>query len=477
MNWLTRKIVRWALNRHEKGFGDQVISRIMLSQGLNYTWPGGWSQDRLQQVQHFRHWVYTAIRVIMDMAASHQPHFDYIEEGGRGTKNMVWHRSLSAIRSSDIVEPIEHDHPLRELFRKPNTMDTYYDLASELALMLQLTGNGFLWAVPNKFGMPVQLWVLPSQWVWMRPGTRELVDYYELRPWTSYAGAPLFRILARDMIHIRMKSPITKLDGYGALTALAQPIDIHESILTSQWASFKNGVRPGLSLELAPEYGDPTDAQLERIYQKFFARFQSEINDGLPMILAPGMKLNTLTFAPYQMAWTESMDQTRDTILAAFGVPKAVVGLIEQMTFGAVLGTMAGFCAFKMNPYFAMVGQALSAHLAPRFRSERSIKIWYPDSTPIDPEQVNRDLRLDGDLGLLTYNEGRAVRGRAPYPEGGDKAIRGAGYGDFDVGIEEEAKRRRVAELLRVTKDWEELGRAADAAGGVHRNGHAALRG
>lgn len=393
----------------------------MMSQGLNYTWPGGWSQDRLEQVRHFRHWVYVAVRAIMDKAANSPPNLDYVTDGVTGIKNFVHTRSMGAIQPHDELEPVERDHPMRLLLANPNQMDSPFDFWSELAMFIKLTGNGFIWAIPNHFGVPCELWVLPSQWVWAMPGKNRVVEHYELRPWTSYTGTPALRIPARDVIHIRCKSPITKIDGYATQTGLAQWIDISDSIAMSEWSAFKNSAMPGLHAELGPEYVDPTDAELDRIYEKFFARFQGEIRAGLPIITPPGMKLTGLAFSPTEMAFTQSADHVRDNILAGFGVPRAVVGLATDIQRSNVDGSLAAFCQFTMNPYFAMVGQVLTAHLCSRFdTAKRRMRLWWPDATPLDPAQLNADIQTDASLAAITTNEVRALRGRAPYRRGGN---------------------------------------------------------
>lgn len=439
MNLWTRAKV-WAaqklLNSVVKGYGDRTIARIMLAQGLNYAWPGGWSADRIEQIKHFRHWVYVAVRAIMDSAGNSRPNIDYVSAANKGVRNKVWWKSANRILPSDKVEPTEEDHPIRALFNRPNQMDSYFDFASELAMFIKLTGNGFIWMVPNQMGYPCELWVIPSHWMWIIPGKDRYVDWYELRPWTSYTGAPSLRIPPRDVIHIRCKSPITKIDGFATTKALDQVIDVYDSMLTRQWADFKNGVVSSMVVKLGPQYGDPTDGEMERIYEKFFWRFQGELMAGLPMLVPPGSDVTNLTFSPKEMLYNDSDDKVRDKILAGYGVPKSVVGLFDEIPRANVDGALVAFGHFTMNPYNCMVGEKLTHGLASRFEHGRKIKIWWPDASPVDPGQQNDDLRTWMELGLLNTNEGRARIGYPPWRRGGNNPMIQSGFREWPANDE-----------------------------------------
>jgi HK97 family phage portal protein len=368
----------------------------------------------------------------MDNCARYNPSIDYVSEGGKSDtqKNFVWRKSVGQVKATEELEPVEHNHPIRKLFNHPNEMDSAFDFWSELKMFLDLTGNGFIWMVPNRLGFPQELWVVPSHWVWIQPGKDRFVDHWELRPWTGYAGAPAAKIPYRDLLHIRMKSPITKIDGYATTTGVAQWIDLMESANTYQWSNFKNQATPELHMELGPEYADPSDADLDRAYEKLFARFQGEHRAGLPIITGPGTKLNKLGFSPTEAAYIQTADQNRDNILSAFGTPKACIGLADTGTLGAVIAEQAAYCQWRLNPYLRMVAEAINHKLVPRFkdpREKRSIRVWWPDTTPDDPSQINSDIQVDMQALAICPDEVRQMRGRAPWPKGGKNPYAQAG--------------------------------------------------
>lgn len=419
--------IAYARGTRAKSVGERIMAGMLSGVG-GYGWPGGWSQDRIEQVMHYKHWTYISVNCIARKIAGLTPNLALVHAGGDGAsasdgyKSILrrhrYRKSLHTIKPHEEIEPVGFDHPLARLLRRPNPYDTDWDLWYELDLFLELTGNSYLWVVPNRLGLPCELWVIPAHWVYPRVGKGTLVDHYEIRPWPGPAG---WRIPADEIIHYRWKSPVHKIDGYGAQEAIAEWIDAGESVDRSRFFQFKNGCFPMGSLELSEQYHDPDDADIDRIYAKFFARLQGEGNYGRPIVTPPGAKYNPLMIAPTEMAYESSADQIRDWRLAAYGVPKEVAGIQDAGTEIAMYGPLAQFCGQTVNPRLMYIGKRTTHGLCQRY--DERLRLWWDDATPDNPEQVNNDLRVDIEGKAITPNEIRAVRGREPYQHGGDDPI------------------------------------------------------
>ena len=430
------RTLRGGTPQKRKGIGERVLTTGMYG-GAAWGWPGSWSQDRLEQVMHFRHWTYIAIRSICNAVAGLEPQIAEVYHPQRGNTSPhakaagLWYhqKSLQSVRSNEVVVPVADSHPLVQLFRTPNAQDTAHDLWYEMMMYLELTGNGYLWGIPNAVGLPVELWVVPSHWVWPRL-TEKGIEHYEIRPFT---GPGTWYIPTHEIIHIRYKSPLHKIDGYSPQQAGSEWIDAAESVDRSRFYQFKNGAFPMGSVELGENYHDPDDQELERIYAKFFARLQGETNYGRPMILPPGAKYTPLTISPTEMAYTQSADQLRDWTLALFGVPKEVAGIQDAGSEIAMYGPLVQFMQFCISPKLRMLSQSLTRHLARKYSDH--LRIWWDDPTPSSPQQTNSDLGLDGQLGIRTPNEMRAIRGLPPYtPEEEEKYAKIGGGKQPDAG-------------------------------------------
>ena len=442
LSWLERSATTWRAARaftraqRAKSIGERIFGHMMFG-GAGYGWPGGWSQDRIEQVQHFKHWTFIAIDAIAKKVAGLTPNAAWVGKDGSDAlaghrhlgpavrKRYLEHRAaktLQAIKPHESIDPLPDNHPGVRLLHNPNGPDVAYDLWYELEMYEGLTGNSYLWVVPNRLGLPCELWVIPAHWVFPRVGKRELVEWYEVRPW---AGPGVLRFPPEEIIHFRTKNPIHKIDGWSKQAAIAEWIDSAESVDRSRFFQFKNGCFPVGAVELGENYNDPSDQDLERLYAKFFARIQGESNAGKPIIMPPGAKYNALMIAPAEMAYTQSADQLRDWILAAYGVPKEIAGIQDAGSEIAMYGPLFQFCTQTIIPKLQYRGQVLTEKLGKRWPAPagKTLRYWWDDPTPPNPQQVNQDIETDAKWGATTPNEIRALRGREPYAFGGDDPL------------------------------------------------------
>lgn len=397
---------------------------------------GAWTESRIELVRHFKHWVYIGIDRIATTIARSIPNISFVESALRPSPSASNHsihggldlytsfarrKSLAPIQAHERLVPCDNDHPLVRLLRDPNDPDTAYDLWYETILFLLLTGNAY-WYTPhgdNGFGLPEAIWVIPSHWMWPVMGKDRLIEAYEMRP--VEGNFLRQRLPAEQIIHFRRKSPISKIDGYSPFTAGNLWVDTQESIDRTRFFTFKNGAFPGVAVEFDGKYRDPADEDLARIESKFVARYSGETRANKPLFLPPGVTLKKLSVSPHEMAYCESSEQIRDNILALLGIPSVICGISRQMTYGSVLAAQKAYCEFAVNPLAAFLGQTISESLARQF--DESLRVWWPNFSPDDPEQTEREIQTDLQFGVRTYNEIRAQRGYTPYACGGDDPV------------------------------------------------------
>jgi phage portal protein BeeE len=453
--WAEGKLSTWisrrAFQRQVKGIGDRLFAHL-LSPGAGYGWPGfpgGWSQDRVEQVLHYKHFVNVAVDVRADFMAGLLPHVAYV----RGTKkadqlrslygSYYSEKSLHAIRPHEEVEPVDDDHPLMQLIHRPNEVYSWQELSYTLDMFCDLCGVGYLWAVPNKLGLPCELWVIPSHWVWPRYGKNRLIDHYEIRPWVG-TGQVIFP--ADEVIQFKPRpSPVHLIDGSSVLQAISEEVDSFESVLRCLFMQFKNGIFPQGAIELDPERytTDPDDDQIQRVQAQIETRLRAEGNSGRPIVLNPGMRLRPLSLAPREMAYPMTIDKLRDYILAGYHVPKEIAGIQDAGSEISMHGPMIQFCSFGIAPRLRCKSAAFTHGLARRF--DESLRWWWDDPTPSVPEQINRNIDTDAKWGAITANEIRALRGRQPYRIGGNNPILPTSMAPYPMNEEEKSQPASVA--------------------------------
>jgi hypothetical protein len=68
--------------------------------------------------------------------------------GGTGADSYLtvgeWRsKALSVIKPHEELEPLENEHPLRQLIENPNPIDTYFDITYELNMFEELCGVSY----------------------------------------------------------------------------------------------------------------------------------------------------------------------------------------------------------------------------------------------------------------------------------------------------------------------------------------------
>lgn len=424
--------------------GERVMSGMLQGSG-GLGWVNGWATDRLELVVHYKHWSYIAINCIGNAIAGLEPNIAEVYPAGndgaaadeailtKTARNFHRHsaieklhkhryeKSLQTIKPHEKVVPVDDDHPLMRLVHRPNPVDTGWEMWFELILFLELTGNAYLWCPPNAAGYPCEFWVIPSHWVRPQPGKGRLIDYYMVTPLLAPGGGLTINIPPDEIIHFKWKSPVHKVDGYAAAIAGSEWIDSGESIDRARFFMMKNGCFALGALELGAEYVDPSDQDINRIYAKFLNRIQGEHRFGMPLILPPGAKYNPLMINPQEMAFVESANQIRDMQLALFKVPKEVAGLQDAGTEIAMYGPLRQFFMLTITPKLKYLAQVFTEFLCKRWSD--TLRLWWDDPTPTSPEQLNKDITTDWACKATTSNEIRAIRGKEPFPEGGDNPL------------------------------------------------------
>ncbi len=409
---------RWSMRRALSSFLMQGSSVGMQT--------SVWTDSRYEMVRQFKHWVYVAIDRIATEVAMHQPNISIIRRAGQPSGNKQ--RYLSPYARSKALTPLMHhqeleavrdDHPVCRLLEDPNDPDTSFDMWYETVLFLLLTGSAYWWMPRNALGYPMAIWVLPSHWVWANIGKDGAIDTYQVRP---VEGNYLrMDIPAEEIIHFRKKSPISKLDGFSPQTAGAQWIDCQTSIDRSRWFSFRNGVFAGLAFTFDEGRKLPDEDMLDRIESKFMSRYSGEMQANKPMFIPPGMGIHKVNMSPEEMNFNESGEQLRDMILSLFGVPAVIAQIMKDLTYGSVLAARAGFYYGTINPLYRFLSLQITEKLG--WLYGKDIRIWWEDRTPQDPETVEESIKTDFACGAISPNEIRRMRGREPYPHGGDDPL------------------------------------------------------
>jgi HK97 family phage portal protein len=438
-------LTSWLASRFTKSRASRIMAGLSLPFGAGKFGYNSWSDNRGEQVKHFKSWVYISINAIASKVAQLSPQVAIAMPAptAPGSKRYRYRglnlgqrrKALTQIAPSEDLEPVGFNHPLVRLLRNPNQPDTAGTFMRELCIFLHLTGNAYIWLPPegnNAFGMPSEMFCLPSHWMWPMTGKSGLIEYYEVRP--VYSNSTVLDIPADQVVHLPFKSPISKIDGWSPQTAIARWIDSSEALDQSRWHSFANLAQLGPMLLLDPDALDPDGNDIERLENRFMSRFSGPTKAGRPILLQNVKDIKFATQGTRELDFGASSEQLRDYILAAFGVPKQVAGFSDGLTFGGNLATIQWFCSNTINPLTHFLGENLTEKVAPRFDEGKNLRVWWDDASPEDPGQKLAENQAYLQAGVLCLNEVRQDLGLEPYEGFGDLPILPMGVSEFSGG-------------------------------------------
>lgn len=420
--------------------GEAVFSEMLGGWGFG-VYPGSWTGNRIEQIQHYRHWVWKAIRLIMDLSTKEppfvvdvQPRQDFSKHQqdennwrmGKGYRpnprrwlSPAEHRkSLQMVRPHEVFEHVEEDAPLKKIMDHPNEWDTGADLDQELIMFLELTGNSYEWPVPYKNAPGIaERWIMPAHWVWpQRTGkSHRLVDYYEIRPWGQSAASVPFRFDVDELIQYRYKSPLSKIDGQSPCQAGAEIIDAYEQTQLARFFSIQNGANVGDVVQLDAST-DPNEEKIQRFLAQWKNRYQGIFNFGAPGVLPPGAELIRRP-GELELAYGASSDQLRDYVLAMWGLTKSVVGFMEDANRASFEAALAQTFYLVVNPRLKMIDDTRNDKMVKPYFGKTN-RVFHRDMTPADRTTELGEWQAMKDIAPYRGNEYRQWMGLEPLEEG-----------------------------------------------------------
>lgn len=368
-----------------------------------------WNHDRNEYAKHVKGPVYVAAGAIARKVAM-QP-----------VKVKAITRKKSGLRKED-VDPL---HPLNVLLEEINPHPSFvpFDLWYLTAIWRLTMGDSFWWKRRNGFDRPNELWPIPPQWCHVVPDKETYIGGYRIDGGTFFSSNLDQLVPARDMVHTRENSIDWSGTGrfYGTppLSAAADMVDIHEHMLKRLYYTFKNYAPPGLNYSTKEIL---TDAQAEEALVWILAQHGRAEQTGRPIVSHSGYEVTEFAKSQREMDYQASLETSFDYVLATFGVPSAVVGILKDANRASMAAAMASFCQNTVNPLLVSLGQHLTIQLARDF--DRRLLIEFEPCTVEDAEEIRKNMEFGMKSGAVTPNEVRQeFLRRDGFVHGGDLPV------------------------------------------------------
>lgn len=306
------------------------------------------------------------------------------------------------------------DHDILTLLERPNPFMDRFAFWATVILHLQVGGNCFIEKVRSGAGAVVQLWLLRPDRVWVVPDEKRFVGGYEYR-----ISDRLYRLDANDVIHIKLRNPISDYYGLPPLAVAAARTDVDNFMRAFVGAFFRNAGVPAGLLNVTKSV-NASERQMIR------DRFRGETGgpSGWHSLLVLDNTEATYTAMGQPLGERglvlPELDEINEVRLAmVFGVPLELIGARIGMLHGNRSTTRearAGFWDETLAPLYAMLAAALNTGLVPEFSGLDYVEF---DTSTVKALQEDQDakhtrIREDVKVGLLSVQEGRAALGNDP---------------------------------------------------------------
>jgi len=358
------------------GYGRSTIAHNdasfkRLLQAMRSKAPGGWSDDRWEQTKHYVNIAYVAIHRQNEQLS--QAEFKVYQKDPSHPDGKV---------------AVDNGHDLVRLLERPNPDDCFGDLMSQWNLQLDLTGSALTWIVPNRLGVPFEMYPIPTAIAVPQPainpdfpdGYYRIQPVYPYGPFSSYPtpmSAVGATIPSEWMMKVKYPHPLLRYEGYSPLTAMRLHLDEIESMDRARWYSMKRAVNPSAVLNFDEVEGSQPlqDDEIERIKAEFENEQQGPENMGKLFVAAPGSKLEQWGYRPADMEYQAGWEQLVSFALGGLGITKPAAGMIEDSSYSTLFATLKQLYWLTLEPKANRIARKLTRYLAPHFGDNLIIEI------------------------------------------------------------------------------------------------------
>jgi len=305
------------------------------------------------------------------------------------------------------------------VLKRPNRFMSQYQLLWKSAAYLELTGRCFWYIAKDGLGRPKEIWCLNPLDIWIIPDKDNFIKGYLYK-----AGAEQIPLSVDEVIFIPLPDLLNPYSGKGPAQAASSNLEIDKYTSTYIKNFFYNDARPGGIVN----FPDIDPEEYDRAVEQYKDKHRGVENSNELLFTKGG----TVTFTPIAMNLKDLdvsnlKDNTRDGILGAFGVPKSIVGITDDVNRSTAEAAEYTFAMHTIKPVLHLFQDVLNNEFVPMFGEDEELKFTDPVPKNKDFVKAVVDTQVDKSL---TKNEVRDVLNKLmgwnlPHIEGGDVIYQG----------------------------------------------------
>lgn len=318
------------------------------------------------------------------------------------TKQQKTHLKITKKEYDNVEEIVEH--PILDLLNGNDY--SYSELIEFIALYLGSLGVAYVRINKNKnqlLGLEPLLaeYITPivEGYGITTPNEGKIIAYkYQ----TQYKNEV---IQAEDIIEFVNYNPGNKILGKGDLEICLNAAIRHKYYDEYEQYVAKNNGRPDF---LITTKNNIKEEEAKAWYKVFLNKFRGLNNSGKPIFLSGDYKIDILNFKPNELNFIQGREEARDTICAAYGVPKSFITTNDVNRSNAYAG-LEQYARFTIYPKLSKIIEVLNYQLVSKF--DKNLYLWFDELKLSDSELIAERTLKQVQAGIITIDEAREILG------------------------------------------------------------------
>lgn len=245
---------------------------------------------------------------------------------------------------------------LARILRKPNDYQSISDFLLNLTANLYDHGEAFALAVRNDRFEVAELHLMSPRNSMAMVGEDGAVFYSLGGNEIAERRYNLHGVPARDVLHVRLRSPRNPLKGVSPILAAALDMAARDAALQQQVAFYQNQAKPSFILSTDQVL---TVDQMKEFRAAWNAQTKGDGSGGSP-ILSAGMKPHIVSGKAVDAQLAETLKMTDQAVALAFRVPLPILGIgtgVQSSSETLMQGWVASGLGFALNHIEEAFGQ------------------------------------------------------------------------------------------------------------------------
>jgi HK97 family phage portal protein len=325
------------------------------------------------------------------------------------------------------------NHPLIQLFQKPNPNQSGFVFKELSSLYTELTGNCYITMEEvDASGQPRELYLPNPSRMRIKPGPHGVEGYiYDASPHGNTGTVGNGQLIPYDrdeVIHISYPALLDGYYGVGNIEASEILLNIVTAMSQQEFSYWDSGGRIIGVLETDNRLSDADFHRLKRDWQLASSDRKQRVRTA---ILEQGLKYTPIAEGMRSLDLVNIDKSKRDQILAVAGVPLPKVGIMEMANY-KMEEADAFFHQETMDPKYTRWEDAIQP-LVDRFQPTEA---WLFTRKVFEDDQYKLDSASKGLLSsLMTIDESRAILGLPPLPNhAGEVILISSSYSPVHIG-------------------------------------------